>query len=475
MLARFAAATLALTLASSVAGCSSDPGPGASDWVDPSSTVGGGGVPPSAVWHGPQEPSGLGPPQPPGGVLLDAHGGLHPFGGVKLDTTNAASWPNDDLARALVVRSDGSGGWVLDAWGAIHAFGSTPAIQSAFYQQGKDVARALVVLQDEKGAYILDANGAIHEMGGAPPLASGASWNFDIARGLDVHLDALGAPDGGWLLDGWGGMHKFGAAPDIGNPPYYSGYDLWSKIHAVGGGAYVIGRWGIVQPIGTPSGIPFDNIPDYKDQDIVRDIVPVTPTGAWNGARSLDCPTAGTYCGFDGIPGAKNVLYECSAKGGPPPKVSICDNGCAVMPPGQPDYCHGIAQCSLLQWWNQSINYGPYVSYGWWDTDLNVSSSHPVQLRHDSRLTKHGVYAWGYMPEFVDLVTGKNFRFLHLRPQNQYATNDGQVYPAGFVVGLSGGDTADTGLGTYSTGAHLCVQTLDTWGSSFPGGNDPCK
>jgi hypothetical protein len=79
------------------------------------------------------------------------------------------------------------------------------------------------------------------------------------------------------------------------------------------------------------------------------------------------------------------------------------------------------------------------------------------------------------MPEFVDLVTGEKFRFLHLRPQKQLATSVGQIYPAGFVVGYSGGDTADTGLPTYSTGAHLCVQTLVGYRTAFPTGKDPCQ
>ena len=62
-----------------------------------------------------------------------------------------------------------------------------------------------------------------------------------------------------------------------------------------------------------------------------------------------------------------------------------------------------------------------------------------------------------------------------LRPQKQLATNVGEVYPAGTIVGYSGGDTADTGLGQYSTGSHLCVQTLGACRSAFPTGKDPCE
>ncbi len=111
---------------------------------------------------------------------------------------------------------------------------------------------------------------------------------------------------------------------------------------------------------------------------------------------------------------------------------------------------------------------------GWNDTDLAVSASTPVQLRHRSVLTGTGVYGWGYMPEFTDSVTGIAFTLLHLRPQFQYATEVGREYPAGFIVGISGGDTADTGLGEYSTGAHLCVQTLVAYRDAFPTGDDPC-
>lgn len=414
----------------------------------------------------------LGPPQPAGGVLLEADGTIVPFGGVKLDTTNAPSWQGKDTARALAVRIDGSGGWVLAATGEIFAFGKATPISSPLVRLGMDVARAFVVLPDEKSGWVLDADGALHEFGAATKLATGTTAK-GLARGVDVHV-TNGAVDGGWLLDGYGHVTKFGAAPDLGSPPVYDGYDLWSKLHVVSGGAWAIGRWGIIEPIGMPQGVPLTGLPDTKDADVVRDIVPVSAGGAFDAARALDCPAQGTYCGANGIAGDKSVLYTCPKIGGPP-NAQVCAHGCAAMPPGDPDYCHGALSCGHVQWWNTALTYGPYMSYGWWDTDLAVPHDTPVQLRHDSKLYKSGVYGWGYMPEFVDLVTGEKFRFLHLRPQNQLATNVGQVYPAGFVVGTSGGDTADTGLPKYSTGAHLCVQTLAAYRTAFPAGKDPCQ
>lgn len=130
-------------------------------------------------------------------------------------------------------------------------------------------------------------------------------------------------------------------------------------------------------------------------------------------------------------------------------------------------------ECGSLQWWNSALTYA-HMSGAWFDTDLNVRAGTPVVLRHDSRLDRTGVYGWGYMPEFTDLVTGLRFRLLHLRPQAQYATNVGRVYPSGYVVGLSGGDTRDTGYPVYSTGSHLCVQTLQPYRQVFPTGRDGC-
>lgn len=124
-----------------------------------------------------------------------------------------------------------------------------------------------------------------------------------------------------------------------------------------------------------------------------------------------------------------------------------------------------------LKWWNSHITSQRWEHNGWEDTDLGVASSTAVQLRHASKLIDHGVYAWGYMPTFVDTVTGKKFRFLHLRPQHQWATQVGHVYPAHHVVGLSGGDTRDTGYPVYSTGPHLCVHTVQPFRTVFPAGN----
>src|SRR5256885_5278675 len=80
-----------------------------------------------------------------GGVTLDSGGGLHPFGGLTLNTAGSPFWGNWDIARALVVRSDGSGGWTLDGFGGIHAFGAAPTAITPAYWSNWDIARAIVV------------------------------------------------------------------------------------------------------------------------------------------------------------------------------------------------------------------------------------------------------------------------------------------------------------------------------------------
>ena len=220
---------------------------------------------------------------PAGGVVLDGYGGIHPFGGAAIDTRNAPYWPGWDIARSLVVLPDASGGWVLDGWGGVHAIGSAPPLYGAPYWPGWDIARALVALPNRAGGYVLDGWGGIHAFGAAPPLAGAPYWpGWDIARGLDVHLDGNGQPDGGWMLDAWGGVHTFGAAPSLPSSHYMPGLDIMRAIHVAGGGAYVVGRWGLVDRVGSPLGIDFSGQPSWGSWDIVRDLVPVNPSGPWN-------------------------------------------------------------------------------------------------------------------------------------------------------------------------------------------------
>ena len=220
-----------------------------------------------------------------GGAVLDGWGGIHPFGGLALDTSGAPYWRGWDIARSLVLRDDGSGGWILDGYGGVHAFGAAPPVSGSPYWKGWDIARALVVtsrgadgLADGRQGYVLDGYGGLHPFGGAPALATGLYWNrWDIARGLEIHLDASGLPDGGWVLDGWGGVHAFGAAPALASPgDYLPGRDLALKLHVVAGAAYVVHHFG---GISAPASLApsWQGYADWGSWDILRDTVLVNP------------------------------------------------------------------------------------------------------------------------------------------------------------------------------------------------------
>ncbi len=160
-------------------------------------------------------------------------------------------------------------------------------------------------------------------------------------------------------------------------------------------------------------------------------------------------------------------MYGCSRS------AMGVDDTCLPMPmPGS-----GQANCAYPQWWNLRYSWDPgfyAVRYGW-DSDLAMVAGTAVQLRHDSRLLAEDVYGWGWMPEFLDTVTNHRFRFLHLQPSRRLTRAIGTTYPAGTLVGYSGGNTADTGFPMYSSGAHLCVQTQVPYRTAFPMGMDPCR
>ena len=56
------------------------------------------------------------------------------------------------------------------------------------------------------------------------------------------------------------------------------------------------------------------------------------------------------------------------------------------LPPDDTADTDDLVSCRSIQWWHgYSITSNRKESYGWWDTDLAVWSSTPIQLRHASR------------------------------------------------------------------------------------------
>ena len=246
-----------------------------------------------------------------GGVVLDGYGGLHPFGPVSVDTAGAPYWGGWDIARSVAVLPDGSGGWTLDGYGGIHNWGAAPAIQTPAYTPGLDIARALDVLPDKQSGYLLDGHGGLHAFGpGAPVLTGAPTWkSSDIARGLDIHLNSAGAPDGGATLDAFGEVHPFGTSPAI-TPtnPSTPGRDVAQRLHSVSGAAYVVSRFGILSDAsGGRIGTDWSGYSDWGSWDILRDIALLPAASAVAGTQPVSAAAEAAYNDFLGSDGGATL------------------------------------------------------------------------------------------------------------------------------------------------------------------------
>jgi uncharacterized protein YvpB len=236
-----------------------------------------------------------------GGVTLDGYGGLHPFGGLSLNSARAPYWNNWDIARAIAVRQDGSGGWTLDGQGGIHAWGTAPTISTPTYWNW-DIARALVVtsknasgLLDGRQGYLLDGYGGLHRWGGAPAL-SGAPYTAgrDVARGLEIHYNGAGLPDGGWSMDWRGRVTPFGAAPAL-PPSGLPAAPVFQKLHGTQTGGYIVPRYGVVTIYGSGVSPYWSGYTDWGSWDILRDIVLINPTNPTATAQPSSAAARATY------------------------------------------------------------------------------------------------------------------------------------------------------------------------------------
>ncbi len=156
------------------------------------------------------------------GVVLDADSSTpHPF------TTGA-----DGRAVAFLPGSS-TAGYVLSGDGTLTPIGGAPPASGGPHWSGWDIARAVTILPNGTGGYVLDGWGGIHPFAiGSDPIPPGASgfayWKgWDIARGIVLNP----AGTGGYVLDGWGGIHPFAIGsnpvpPGASTGAYYSGWDV---------------------------------------------------------------------------------------------------------------------------------------------------------------------------------------------------------------------------------------------------------
>ena len=179
-------------------------------------------------------------PDGSGGYVLDGYGNLHPFSTngkpMPAAATTGVYWAGWDIARKVVIFSDGTGGYVLDGWGGIHPFGiganPRPPAVTAGYWPHWDIIHDLALIPGTHAGYQMDGFGGIHPFAPTgqpmpPAITSSAYWpNWDIARAIVILGGSTLATPGGYVLDGYGGYHKFGSAP---NPPafaYWPGRDI---------------------------------------------------------------------------------------------------------------------------------------------------------------------------------------------------------------------------------------------------------
>ena len=227
-----------------------------------------------------------------GGVVMDAWGGLHPWGGLTVNTAGAAYWRGWRIARAAVLVPGGGGGYTLDGWGGVHAFGDAAPFRPSGYWPGWDIARGITYSPAQHGGYVLDGWGGLHAYGGAPPTNISGYWpGWDIARALAACPNGV---DGGYVLDGFGGLHQYGAAQPIAPPAYWPGWDIARSVALTSceggtGSGYVLDGWGGIHSFGSaPAAQPSAY---WRGQDIARSITLAAGGGyvlnGWGGVHAF--------------------------------------------------------------------------------------------------------------------------------------------------------------------------------------------
>ncbi|HZU75592.1 MAG TPA: hypothetical protein VFA70_02440, partial [Dehalococcoidia bacterium] len=139
----------------------------------------------------------------------------------------SAYWFNWDIARAMVLTPDGTGGYVLDGWGGVHPFAigtnpMPPNVNLTGYWFNWDIARSLTIDADGKGGYVLDGWGGLHPFGTTghiPPAATitGYTYGADTMRQVQR---VPGLDSEGWVIDAYGHIYPWGSA-GIGMAPTF--------------------------------------------------------------------------------------------------------------------------------------------------------------------------------------------------------------------------------------------------------------
>lgn len=191
--------------------------------------------------------------------------------------------------------------------------------------------------------------------------------------------------------------------------------------------------------------------------------------------------------GNEGAHGGANGYYcpdqACTSAGGCCTGGSCASPTCIPVPSGLP---------APVQWWTQNATYsaappnsGCSTSY---DLDNGNIQNQVIVLPHDSEyLGDYSSYAynscagaWGFGPSFYDTVTGVKFHLNHIRPGFGAAalgnTQTGTMLKAGSYVGISGGNTCETGYCSngYSSTYGYTQCLVSSCGGANKNGNGAC-
>jgi hypothetical protein len=305
------------------------------------------------------------PPGSRGGYVLASDGNLTAFGGAP--AAHVSQTVPGDLARALVLLPDGSGGYFLDGYGGLHAFavGSHPMPPGAGgspYWPNWDIARGIVLLPDGPGGYVLDGWGGLHPFAigsgqTAPTFNAPTYWQgWDIARGIALNPKGTG----GYVLDGYGALHPFAIGsnpmpPAVTTSAYWKGWDIARAVALdfTGISGYVLEGYGGLHPFaaqGTPMPPPAHS-PDYAPgKDTARGVAlyPVKNSGAPE-------------------PGAVSGEYV-TADSTTPHSFAAVDAGRRVIPlPGQPGAGYLLAGDGMLTPYGGAPPAHPSATWSSWD------------------------------------------------------------------------------------------------------------
>ena len=184
---------------------------------------------------------------------------------------------------------------------------------------------------------------------------------------------------------------------------------------------------------------------------------------------AASCAPAGVV-GNEGAHGGATGYYcpnqACTSAGGCCTGASSCAaTTCIPVPSGS---------TAPVQWWTQNATYSSGSCSGY-DLDNGNIQNQVIVLPHDSEYlgdssdwTHYNSCtsspltggAWGFGPSFYDTVTGVKFHLNHIKPTTASAlgnTPTGTMLKAGSYIGISGGNTCETGYcSTASTGCLAC-------------------